>query len=203
MIDNTLFQKKYIINGLNNRISDGYWNVYDDMLEKVEKIFIKNLGPNYDLEDKVFFEKKEDAKDIVRQAFMIYSEENKKFGFGSWEPPTRLVSNDEIISALKSIGVENYAPGFITSKPFETRQKSVSITEKDRHICLSISFEIRVKKVERNICNVEYFGNEYEFKKIETIYSEWFEVKNKEEVSIRIDEHPVYIIAPGALRSKE
>jgi hypothetical protein len=68
---------------------------------------------------------------------------------------------------------------------------------------LSISFEIRVKKVERNICNVEYFGNEYEFKKIETIYSEWFEVKNKEEVSIRIDEHPVYIIAPGALRSKE
>jgi hypothetical protein len=203
MIDNTLFQKKYIINGLNNRISDGYWNVYDDMLEKVEKIFVKNLGPDYDIEDKVFFEKKEDAKDIVRQAFMIYSEENKKFGFGSWEPPTRLVSNDEIISALKSIGVENYAPGFITSKPFETRQKSVSITERDCYICLSISFEIRVKKVERNICNVEYFGNEYEFKKIETIYSEWFEVKNKEEVSIRIDEHPVYIIAPGALRSKE
>jgi hypothetical protein len=203
MIDNTLFQKKYIINGLNNRISDGYWNIYDDMLEKVEKIFIKNLGPDYDIEDKVFFEKKEDAKDIVRQAFMIYSEENKKFGFGSWEPATRLVSNDEIISALKSIGVENYDPGFITSKPFETRQKYVSITERDRYICLSISFEIRVKKVERNICNVEYFGNEYEFEKIETIYSEWFEVKNKEEVSIRIDEHPVYIIAPGALRSKE
>jgi hypothetical protein len=198
--DKSLFIEKYIITGLHKIETDGYWCLINDIFGRIGALLKKSLGQDYDLEEKVFFESKADAKDIIRQAFILYSEDNKKFGYFSWEPPPMLVSDIEIISALNSIGAK---VGNVTSKPFETRQKSVDITEFDVSISMTISYEFRVKKVNKSVCNVEYFGNEYEFEKIENIYSEWFEAKNKQRVHLRVDKHPIYIIYPGALRSEQ
>ena len=39
--------------------------------------------------------------------------------------------------------------------------------------------------------------------RIGALLSEWFEAKNKQRVHLRVDEHPIYIIYPGALRSEQ
>jgi len=198
--DKSLFAEKYIITGLNKIETDGYWSLINDILGRIGALLKKSLGRDYVLEDKVFFEDKEDAKDIIRQAFILYAQENKQFGYFSWGPPQMLVSNDEVISALKSIGAKC---DNITSKPFETREKSLNIKDYDEGIYMTISYEFRVKRSDKHVCNVEYFGNEYNFEKIENIYSEWFEVKNKETIYIRLEKYPTYIISPGALRSEQ
>lgn len=198
--DKSFFVEKYIINGLHDIQSDGYWSLYNDILMKIGMLLKKNLGKDFCLEDKVFFEDKEDAKDIIRQAFIIYAQENKQFSYFSWAPPQMLVSNDEIISALKSIGAKC---DNITSKPFETREKSLDIKDSDKGMSMTISYQFRVKKTNKNICNVEYFGNEYEFEKIEDVYSEWFEVKNREAIYIGLKKYPIYIISPSSLKSEQ